>query len=51
MQNLTVPLISVIGYTVPSSDSDSYFLIVRSHRYGLYEVSVNGDHKTYIIST
>ena len=34
-----------------TSDSGSYFLIVRSDRYRLYEVSVNGDHKTCMIST
>ena len=34
-----------------TSDSDSYFLIVRSDRYRLHEVSVNGDHKTCKIST
>ena len=50
LQNLTVLLISVIGYTVPVIVI-AIFLIVRSDRYRLYEVSVNGDHKTCIIST
>ena len=48
--NLTVPLISVRGYTVPVIVI-AIFLIVRSDRYRLYEVSVNGVHKTCIIST
>ena len=34
-----------------TSESDSYLFIVRSEMYQLYEVSVNGDHKTCIIST
>ena len=34
-----------------TSESDSYLFIVRSERYQLYEVNVNGDHKTCIIST
>ena len=47
--------VSIIPTLVPrlycTSDSDSYFLIVRSDRYRLYELSVNVDHKTCIIST
>ena len=33
------------------SEEKAYLFIVRSERYQLYEVNVNGDHKICIIST
>ena len=37
-------------YSHGTSESDNCLFIVRSERYHLYEVNVNGDYKTCIIS-
>ena len=49
LHNLTVPLISVIDYTLPVRVIAIF--VVRSDMHQLYKVNVNGDHKTCIIST